>query len=144
MNELTHRTPATRAQLITSIRRDRLIDYLTGRRVLLLPEGTRLLGIWIETEWDDGNEHIEQSRIMLRLAHDSFPETPDGCPIPGGRAETASRLTGLGLKPAAARGIIQRAKVSTAEDDKAISRAEVPFHKYKRRRIIEVEEEEFE
>jgi hypothetical protein len=128
----------TSAQVITSIRQERLLDYLTGHRLLLLPKGTRLLGVWIETEWNDGIEQQKNGRIVLRLAHESFPPTPDGCPIPGGRAAIAARLNDLGTH----RHLIARAKVEPLEPDQVISKAKVPFQKYRRRRIIEVEEEE--
>ena len=139
MKELTS---PQQSQVITSIRAERLLDYLTGRRVLLLPEGTTLAGIWLELEpWKDGASEQPSARIMLRLAHESFPAVPEGAPIPGGRAAIAARLNGLGLA-AKPRQWIARAKVEPSEPDQVISKAKVPFQKYRRRRIIEVEEEE--
>lgn len=38
-------SPETRA-MITAIRADRLLDYLTGRRMLVLPAGAKLTGFW--------------------------------------------------------------------------------------------------
>jgi hypothetical protein len=106
--------------VITSIPFEQLLDFLTGRRVLRLPEGTELKSWWKECEWWEG---IESARLVcLKLEHPSFPVAEAGRLIP--RVEVPQA----------------RVKMLQPAEPKAISRAKVLSRKVTRSRKIVVEE----
>jgi hypothetical protein len=111
-------------QIVTTVRLENLLDYLTGRRVLFLPEGTKLLACWQDNEWYKGN--ALNRRLKLRLEHGSFPALPEGGRIP---EIQVPRATVKQIEPEPRRAI-----------SKGVFGKNVPSQKTIRRRIL-VEEE---
>jgi hypothetical protein len=112
-------TPAQENPLhlvVTSIPFEQLLDFLTGRRVLCLPEGAELKSWWKECHWWEGIE--SDRRVCLKIEHASFPETERGAALPRVQIPQA------------------RIKELSPADDKAISKAKLPSSKTTRRRIV--------
>lgn len=81
---------ATHRCVITSVPGERLLEYLAGRRALVLPEGCELVSFWSD----------EHRRVFLKLSCHSFKEVPIGTPIPRVKCRSV-QLRQAGPMPAA-------------------------------------------
>lgn len=64
------------------IPRTSILDYLEGRKDLVLPEGAKLASAWIDS----------RERLVLAIEHPSFPDIAGGCRIPRIKARFKERV----------------------------------------------------